>query len=278
MNSPDPLSPPTRVRYGVLAFACVLSMVTYLDRVSIGIVAGNIESEFGLTNSQMGVLFGAFVLAYSLFEVPSGRLGDVFGPKRTLIRIVLWWSFFTALTGLIRPFSVDLGPFVFTGFAALLVVRFLFGAGEAGAYPNISRSFHNWFPFGERGSAQGAVWMAGRFGGGVTPLVVGSLIFFVQLPDGSIVEHWRHIFWILGGLGATWCAGFWWWFRVRPAQHPSVNAAELAHIRGDHAVREVTEGALPAPAPGGDKPASAGLPANSRRGLPATAAHPTAAP
>ncbi len=218
MTSPDPLSPPTRVRYGVLAFACVLSMVTYLDRVSIGIVAGNIESEFGLTNSQMGVLFGAFVLAYSLFEVPSGWLGDVFGPKRTLIRIVLWWSFFTALTGLIRPFSVDLGPFVFTGFAALLVVRFLFGAGEAGAYPNISRSFHNWFPFGERGSAQGAVWMAGRFGGGITPLVVGSLIFFVQLPDGSIVEHWRHIFWILGGLGATWCAGFWWWFRDRPDQ------------------------------------------------------------
>src|SRR5260370_21307664 len=169
MTSPAPLSPPTRVRYGVLAFACVLSMVTYLDRGSIGIVAGNIESEFGLTNSQMGVLFGAFVLAYSLFEVPSGWLGDVFGPKRTLIRIVLWWSFFTALTGLIRPFSVDLGPFVFTGFAALLVVRFLFGAGDAGAHPPISPAFHNWFPFPERGPAQGAPRIAGLFGGAIPP-------------------------------------------------------------------------------------------------------------
>src|SRR5579872_3022824 len=180
MKPSELVSPPTHVRFGVLAFACALSMVTYLDRVSIGIVAGNIESEFHLSNSQMGLLFGAFVLAYSLFEVPSGWLGDVYGPKRTLIRIVLWWSFFTALTGLIRPFSVDLGFFVFTGFAALLIVRFLFGAGEAGAYPNISRSFHNWFPFAERGSAQGAVWMAGRFGGGITPLVVGGLIFSVQ--------------------------------------------------------------------------------------------------
>src|SRR5205823_10111654 len=104
--------------------------------------------------------------------VPSGWLGDMFGPRRTLIRIVLWWSLFTALTGTIYPQVFG----VWFGFLALLLVRFLFGLGEAGAYPNIARAFHNWFPFGERGFAQGAVWMAGRFAGGVTPLLVMALI------------------------------------------------------------------------------------------------------
>ena len=97
--------------------------------------------------------------------MPTGWLGDFFGARRTLIRIVLWWSAFTALTGLIYPLS-----FGAWAFFALLAVRFLFGVGEAGAFPNISRAFANWFPVGERGFAQGAVWMAGRFGGGITPL------------------------------------------------------------------------------------------------------------
>src|SRR5947209_9257074 len=94
---------PTRVRYGVLGFACSLSMITYLDRVCFGTVAPYIQKEFDLSNTQKGMLFTAFALAYALFEVPSGWLGDVFGPRRTLIRIVIWWSLFTALTGLIFP-------------------------------------------------------------------------------------------------------------------------------------------------------------------------------
>jgi MFS family permease len=263
MKPPDVLSPPTRVRYSVLGFACVLSMVTYLDRVCFGTVAPFIQGEFGLSDGQVGYLFTAFALAYAAFEVPSGWLGDVFGPRRTLIRIVLWWSAFTALSGCIWPFRVDLGLFFLTGYVCLLVVRFLFGAGEAGAYPNISRAFHNWFPFTERGSAQGAVWMAGRFGGGITPLVVLAIIFYTPwLPAGPSpqdvgtvvgapaapggewtslatltgvtgrVAHWRHMFWVLGGLGVLWCVGFWLWFRDRPEQHPAVNAAELALIHG----------------------------------------------
>src|SRR5215470_19691613 len=163
---------PTRVRYGVLGFACTLSMITYLDRVCFGTVAPLIQVEFGLTETQKGNLFTAFALAYALFEVPSGWLGDVFGPRKTLIRIVLWWSLFTALTGVIYPIA---GWPAFA-FLAMLMVRFLFGLGEAGAYPNIARAFHNWFPFGERGFAQGSVWMAGRFAGGATPLVVFALI------------------------------------------------------------------------------------------------------
>src|SRR5262245_44652825 len=97
-------APPTRARYGVLAFACVLSMITYLDRVCFGLIGSEyIQPEFQLSKAQLGYLFSAFALAYAAFEVPSGWLGDVYGPKKTLIRIVLWWSAFTALTGMIHP-------------------------------------------------------------------------------------------------------------------------------------------------------------------------------
>jgi MFS family permease len=152
----------------------------------------------------------------------------MFGPRRTLIRIVLWWSAFTALTGTIYPIP----GWPWYAFSAMLVVRFLFGMGEAGAYPNIARAFYNWFPFTERGFAQGAVWMAGRFMGGLSPLAVLALMYHVTSPTGEVVTHWRHTFWIFGVLGVIWCIAFWWWFRDRPDQHPAVNAAELAFIQG----------------------------------------------
>src|SRR6267142_5548406 len=124
----------TRVRGRVLAFAFALAVVTYLDRICISAAAPYIMEELHLSVLQMGVVFSAFTLAYSLFEIPSGWLGDVRGPRRVLTRIVLWWSAFTMLTGAVR------------GFLSLIIVRFLFGAGEAGAFPNIIRSFARWFP------------------------------------------------------------------------------------------------------------------------------------
>jgi ACS family glucarate transporter-like MFS transporter len=226
--APPGLLRPTRVRYGVLGFACALSMITYLDRVCFGTVAPYIQTEFQLTNDQLGLLFTAFALAYAVFEVPTGWLGDMFGARRTLIRIVLWWSAFTALTGAIYPTPAT--PLL--AFAGLLAVRFFFGVGEAGAYPNISHAFASWFPFGERGSAQGAVWMAGRFMGGLSPLAVLALVYTVATPNGELVTHWRHIFWIFGGIGVCWCVLFYFWFRDRPEEHPAVNTAELALIRG----------------------------------------------
>src|SRR5205814_7230182 len=138
-------------------------------------------------------------LAYATFEVPSGWLGDKFGARKTLIRIVLWWSIFTALTGSIYP-----TPSSSIAFVLLLTVRFLFGMGEAGAYPNIARAFHNWFPFVERGSAKGTVWMAGRFAGGITAFLVYALMFDTVAADGTRVTHWRHTFYIFGALGVVW--------------------------------------------------------------------------
>ncbi len=207
-------------------------MITYLDRVCFATVAPYIRREFNLSDQQLGWLFTAFALAYALFEVPSGWMGDMFGPRRTLIRIVLWWSLFTALTGVIFPTP----SWPWLAFAAMFLVRFLFGMGEAGAYPNIARSFHNWFPFQERGFAQGTVWMAGRFAGGMSSFAVLALMIHTVTSDGQPVVLWRHAFWIFGGLGVVWCVVFWWWFRDRPEQHPRVNTAELALIRGQQKV------------------------------------------
>lgn len=232
---------PTGVRYGVLGFVCSLSMITYLDRVCFGTVAPYVQSEFGLSNTQQGWLFTAFAFSYAIFEVPSGWLGDVFGPRRTLIRIVLWWSLFTALTGMIMP--IPSWPTL--AFLLLVGVRFLFGMGEAGAYPNIARALHNWFPFAQRGFAQGAVWMAGRFAGGVTPLVVTALIIKALDDSGQPVVFWRHTFWIFGVLGVLWCLAFAWWFRDRPEQKPSVNAGELDLIRGDEGPPAAAHGKVP---------------------------------
>jgi MFS family permease len=220
---------PTRVRLGVLGFACALAMITYLDRVCFGTVAPYIQKEFALSDARLGLLFTAFALAYAAFEVPTGWLGDVFGPRKTLIRIVLWWSAFTALTGAIHPTPFWPG----LGFLLLLSVRFFFGIGEAGAFPNISCAFARWFPFSERGSAQGAVWMAGRLAGGLSPFAVLALVYTVRNTNGEDVVLWRHIFWIFGTIGVVWCVVFWFWFRDRPEEHPWVNPAELAWIRGE---------------------------------------------
>ncbi|MGD0109517.1 MAG: MFS transporter, partial [Rhodopila sp.] len=152
-------------------------MLTYLDRACLASAASILVAELGLSSvADLRWAFAAFALAYALFEVPAGWWGDRFGPRRVLLRIVLWWSAFTALTGCIgmrlgeRVFgSFSLGGgaamglslplLVVTPLITLVVFSFLFGMGEAGAFPNITRALHNWFPAQERGFAQGVVWM-----------------------------------------------------------------------------------------------------------------------
>src|SRR5437667_7246250 len=133
------VGPAGRVRERVLGFAFLLAVVTYLDRVCIAAAAPFIMDDLHLTVIQMSVVFSAFTLAYSLFEIPSGWLGDVKGPRRVLTRIVLWWSAFTMLTGAAR------------GLGSLVTIRFMFGAGEAGACANMVRAVSRWFPSRERG-------------------------------------------------------------------------------------------------------------------------------
>jgi MFS family permease len=234
--SPPALQEPTRVRYGVLGFVCTLSMITYLDRVCFGSAVSHLVTDLGLqSEADLKWALTAFAISYALFEIPSGWLGDVYGPRKVLIRIVLWWSAFTAMTGLV---GLPMGPILLGG-GSLVVIRFLFGMGEAGAYPNITRALHNWFPFAERGLAQGSVWMAGRLMGGLTPLVWMVMTAYLQLS-------WRVAFGLFGVLGLCWCLAFWVWFRNRPEEKAGVNEGEIALIRlGKAHPEETSHGRVP---------------------------------
>ncbi len=256
LAAPPLVQTPTRVRYGVLGFACSLSMITYLDRVCFGAAASDIVRDLNLTSeADLRWAYAAFTFAYAVFEVPSGWLGDVFGPRRTLIRIVLWWSLFTALTGFV---GLRAGTLVLGGLGTLVVIRLLFGMGEAGAYPNITRALHNWFPFTERGLAQGAVWMSGRLMGGLTPLILALLLTGVGRST-SVTEtgetvvsylfppllYWRSAFWVFGVLGIFWCILFSLWFRNRPEEKTGINAAELHLIRAGKVGQEAGHAHVP---------------------------------
>jgi MFS family permease len=175
-------------KYWILALLSLLSVITFLDRNAISIAGVRITQELGLSESQFGWILTAFTLSYGLLEIPMGLWGDRFGEKRVIIRIVFWWSLFTALTGLV------------TGFASLFVVRFLFGAGEAGAYPNTAISIRKWFPTEERGRAQSFIWMASRIGGAIAPFIVVP----IQMQFG-----WRTTFYFLGAIGLVWVVAWW---------------------------------------------------------------------
>ena len=207
------MPPATRVRARVLAFAFLLAVITYLDRICISAAAPAIMEDLHLSFLQMSVVFSAFTLAYSLFEIPSGWLGDVKGPRRVLTRIVLWWSAFTMLTGAAR------------GLTSLVVIRFLFGAGEAGAFPNIARSFSRWFPIRERGRANGVMFLGSRIGG----MLSAPLALLLVARWG-----WRVSFVVFGAIGLVWAAAWHAWYRDRPEDHPEVSRDELAWIRQDH--------------------------------------------
>jgi len=235
MSAPSPARP-SRVRYGVLAMVCALSMITYIDRACFGVAAPSIAAELGLTDvSELKWAMTAFAIAYAVFEIPAGALGDRMGPRALLLRIVLWWSACTALTGVV---GLRVGGVALGGLGTLVTLRFLFGAGEAGAYPNITRALHNWLPTRSWETAQGMVFMSGRLMGGLTPLLWAFLVGGAAGSTGFVT--WRGAFILFGGLGVVWALVFALWFRDRPDDHPKVNAAERALIasewrgRGSH--------------------------------------------
>jgi ACS family glucarate transporter-like MFS transporter len=198
---------PTHSRYWVVVFAITLAIVLYIDRVCIAEAAPAIAKDLKISKGQLGWVFGAFTLAYALFELPSGYLGDAFGPRRVLIRIVIWWSFFTIATGWAW------------NFLSLTSARFLFGAGEAGCFPNLTRALNTWLPAKERNRAQALLWMSARWGGAATP-------YLVLLVLGLV--NWRVAFLLFGALGILWALIFYSWYRDDPRGHRSVNAAEMA--------------------------------------------------
>jgi MFS family permease len=194
-----------------------LAAITYLDRVAIGVTRPYIARDLGLTATQMGYVFSAFYLSYALFEIPTGWWGDKVGTRRVLTRIVCWWSAFTVLTG-----------FAFS-YSSLLAIRFLFGAGEAGAWPNVARTFSRWFPRRDRATVQGIFFMGAHLAGGVTPLIATAMLAYMQ---------WRTLFVVFGSIGFIWALSWYRWFRDTPAEHPAVSDAERAFIQDGVAVEE----------------------------------------
>jgi sugar phosphate permease len=198
-------------RWYILFLIGLMYLITYLDRVNISTAAPVISKEFGFDKITIGAIFSAFVWSYAIFQVPGGWLGDRFGPRRVLTVIVTYWSAMTAVTA------------AATSALSFIIIRFLFGIGEAGAFPVATRAMQLWYPRQERGFVQGVTHSASRAGAAIAP----PIVVFLMTALG-----WQSVFYVCGAIGLIWAL---WWaiaYRNLPEEHTLVNAAELAHIRG----------------------------------------------
>lgn len=216
---------PSRFRYRIVALCVLLAMVTYLDRACIATLAPRIMADLAIDKDQMGYVYSAFAVSYAIFEIPTAMWADRAGTRAVLTRIVAWWSTFTMATA------------ATLGYGSMLIVRFLFGMGEAGAWPSAARTFSQWIPRRERGTVQGTFFAGAHLSGGLTPSLVLYLLEFLD---------WRMIFLIFGLIGFAWT---WAWHRLYrddPASHPLVDRAELSLIEAgrDRAAPHATDWAF----------------------------------
>ena len=196
-------------RYRVLVLLCSLTTLTYLDRICISIVGVRIKDDLHLNNEQFGWVLASFALAYALFEIPSGVLGDKIGPRAVFIRIVLFWSLFTAVTGLVN------------GLISLLIIRFLFGVGESGTYPNCLNVISRWFPANETGRALIGVGLGQQIGSAIAPLIITPI---------AVAYGWRMPFFVNGAIGVAWVLICYAWFKNSPSEMKHISAAEKSKI------------------------------------------------
>jgi ACS family glucarate transporter-like MFS transporter len=196
-------------RYLLVLAAFLLMVLLYVDRACVSVAKGDVARDLGLSNPQMGWVFGAFSLGYALCQTPAGMLADRLGPRRVLAVIVAFWSVFTGLTA------------VAWSFGSMLITRFLFGCGEAGALPGMARAVYSWIPSQERGLVQGVSFSGMRFGAAATMPLLGWMI-------GTL--GWRLSFVVLMGVGLGWAAVWYLWFRDDPTQKQSVPRRELEYI------------------------------------------------
>jgi ACS family glucarate transporter-like MFS transporter len=198
------------LRYLLVLWLGVLSAVAFLDRTNISVAGLQIGREFGISNTRLGWIFSAFLVAYAAFQVPAGILARRLGPRRVLLFAGVWWAAFTALTAALPPgfrYAVPL----------LIAVRFALGAGEATMYPAASQFVERWFPIAERGKANGIIFGGVGMGSGLTP-------YFVTL----IILHlgWRASFWISAGIGLAAAAIWYVTARDTPEQHARIGHSE----------------------------------------------------
>ncbi|MGA2942099.1 MAG: MFS transporter [Xanthobacteraceae bacterium] len=202
---------PSKGRWYVLLLISVMYLITYLDRVNISTAAPEISKEFGFDKVTMGIIFSAFAWSYALFQVPGGWLSDRFGARRVLTGVVGFWSIMTAVTA------------VASSITSFIAIRFLFGVGEAGAFPGATRAMQLWYPRRERGLVQGVTHSASRLGAAISP----PIVVLIMSEFG-----WRPVFYVCGAVGLLW--SLWWMLTYRnlPEDHPFVNKTELQAIRG----------------------------------------------
>lgn len=200
---------PIPKRYLLILCTFLLSVLLYVDRACISAAKGEIVSAFNLTDKQFGWIGSAFALGYALLQVPSGVLADRFGPRILLTSVVSIWSAFTALTG------------VAWNYVSMLVFRFLFGAGEAGAFPGVARAAYSWIPMQERGLVNGINFSGSRIGAAMAMPIVAWMI-------GAI--GWRMSFGMLAVLGFLFAVLWYAWFRNDPSEHARISAGELSYI------------------------------------------------
>lgn len=193
----------------VLILLTALGIITFLDRINIAVAGSDIMNDLMLNEKQWGKVLGAFILSYSLFQIPLGLWGDKKGQRLVLTAIVVWWSVFTGMTG------------IASAYASMLIIRFMFGIGEAGAYPNMTSAIGRWFPKNETGKAQGYIWGASRFGGALAPITVIPLMAWLG---------WRITFMIFGAIGVVWGIVWYIWFKDNPRQLKGISEKELSEL------------------------------------------------
>jgi len=214
----------TRQRYLVVAMLFLLTIITFVDRICISTASDFIMADLHISKQAMGYIFAAFAMSYALFQIPSGWFADTFGPKKSLLYVVSFWSLFTALSGA-----------TWNG-VSMFITRLLFGAGEAGAFPGASRAIFNWVNAKERGLANGIFHSGGRVGAAATLFLMPWLIHQVG---------WRWTFVINGVIGIAWAIVWLAWFRNSPRQHKKANEAECLHIEDGHSAEASVTGPVP---------------------------------
>lgn len=194
-----------RKRFLVVIGVFLLSWILYIDRAAISSARGPISSELGLSDQAMGMVFSAFVLGYSLMQIPSGWFADRCGPRIALSTLVAFWSLFTFLTGRISRLWT------------LLTVRLFFGVAESGAFPGSARAIYNWLPPGERGIANGILFSGAMIGAGISFPICAWLI-------GKF--GWRWSFYLLAIPGVLWAVMWLVFFRDYPGEPVAREASQ----------------------------------------------------
>lgn len=205
-------------RYTILSFIWLAWLMSFLDRMVMGVSLPFIGAEFGIDKVQQGWIVSAFFLSYAGCQIPGGFLADKFGPRKVMFLAVIWWSLFTSVTGLV--FAIGIIP----GFFVMLGVRFLFGIGE-GSFPASSwKCISTYFPVKERGRATAIQSTVNTLGPAVATLVAATIIASLG---------WRWVFVLMGIPGILVAFGIRYYCRDNYKESPAITKAEIAELETD---------------------------------------------